>query len=444
MTSVLLAGILGLHDKGEAYAIVLAVATATTFAATFVVRIVTHRLGLVVQPATRGVHQLPTATAGGAAMFVGLLAAMATASRLPAFEKAFTGSSEPLGVVLGASVIFTVGLLDDVTKVSRNPKRNGLRKDGVSAPAKVAGQVLAGTVLYFLGVTMFYFRIPFAGFVILSPDLAPLATVVWVAVIANAVNLVDGLDGLAAGIVGIAGLAFFLYGNRLSAVGLLAPDSIGPLVAIIVVGLCLGFLPHNVHPARIFMGDAGAMLLGLLMASSSLVVGGRIDNPFSGQTFFFLAPIFIPFFVLGVPIIDSVFAFLRRIVHRSGWSVADKEHIHHRLMRLGHGHRRSVVILWMWTAILAALVLFPTYSNKGNPLVLPGIAALGVAMYTVFHPGIRRARGGEEAEEPQVGLAAETPADVGIAIPAIPIRIEDTLPGGVTPIPIDRVGRRRS
>ncbi|HEX9969348.1 MAG TPA: MraY family glycosyltransferase, partial [Acidimicrobiales bacterium] len=275
-----------------------------------------------------------------------------------------------------ATIIFFVGLVDDLREVS--------------APAKLAGMVLAGSVLYFLGVTMFYFRVPFADFVSLSADLVPLVTVLWVVGIANALNLIDGLDGLAAGIVAIAGASFFVYGDRLFDAGLLPPDNVGPLVAVVAVGVCLGFLPHNFHPARVFMGDAGALLLGLLMAASTMVVGGRTADQFSGQTYFFFAPIFIPFFILGVPIFDTLFAIVRRSRKRAGFHVADKEHLHHRLMRLGHGHRRSVVILWAWTAILSGLVLLPTFTNEGNAVIPFAVAALGVALYTLFHPGLRQ------------------------------------------------------
>jgi UDP-GlcNAc:undecaprenyl-phosphate GlcNAc-1-phosphate transferase len=186
-----------------------------------------------------------------------------------------------------------------------------------------------------------------------------------------------------------------MYGDRLFKNGLLPDDNIGPLIAAIVVGVCLGFLPHNFHPAKIFMGDSGAMLLGLLMASSTMVIGGRVADQFSGQTFFFFAPIFIPFFILGVPILDTLFAIVRRAARRAGVASPDKEHLHHRLMRLGHGQRRSVLILWSWTAILSAIVLVPTYTKKGNAIVPLLVAALAVALYTLFHPGVRAARAGE-------------------------------------------------
>lgn len=376
------------------YLIVLAVALGTTLVTTPLVRILATRIGAVVRPDDRRVHERPTPTLGGAAMYLGFLAAMATATRIPQFDGVFASTSEPLGVVLGATIIFIVGLVDDLREVS--------------APAKVAGQVLAGSVLSLLGVTMLFFRIPFGDIVLLSPDIAPLVTVLWVVGMANAVNLIDGLDGLAAGIVAIAAAAFFLYADQLFDEGFLPDNSVSPLIAIIVLGLCLGFLPHNVHPARIFMGDGGSMLLGLLMATPTLLVGGQTNEGFSGQTFFFFAPLFLPLFILGVPIFDMAFAIVRRASRRSGLATADKDHLHHRLMRLGHGQRRSVAILWIWTALLSGFVLYPAYTDRGNAIVPFGVAALGVALYTLLHPQARRARagGGEQLALP---LEPDTP-----------------------------------
>jgi UDP-GlcNAc:undecaprenyl-phosphate GlcNAc-1-phosphate transferase len=357
------------------YGVILGVSAVLTWLLTFGVRWVAVRAGALVLPDDRRVHDRPTPTGGGAAMFLAFLAAMALASRLGQFKDVFRGSSEPLGVVLAASAIFAVGLLDDLREVS--------------APAKLAGQVFAASILYLFGVTMLYFQIPFAGFVVLSSDWEPLVTVIWVAAIANAVNLIDGLDGLAAGIVAIAAAAFFLYSDRLFKAGLLPPESVGPLVAVIACGVCLGFLPHNFHRAKIFMGDAGALFLGLLMAASTMVVGGHTADQFSGRTYFFFAPVFIPFFILGVPIVDTAAAVIRRARSRAGLTSADKQHLHHRLMQMGHGHRRAVLILWAWTVVLSGLVLFPTYTNKGNSLIPVGVAGLAVLLYTLFHPGLR-------------------------------------------------------
>jgi len=325
------------------------------------------------------------------------VAAMAAAWAMDRFTPIFLDNSEPLGVVLAATVIFAVGLADDLMDWS--------------APAKVTGIVLAGVILAVFGVTMFYFRIPFLDVVAIGTDLAPLVTVLWLLVLANAINLIDGLDGLAAGIVAIASGTFFLYSAHLDDLGILAQPNIGPLVAVICCGICLGFLPHNFNPARIFMGDGGALLLGLLMAVSTVVVGGRSDPSlgFSGQTYFFFAPLFIPLIILGVPILDTLLAIVRRARGRKGVTTADKDHLHHRLMRLGHGQRRSVIILWLWTALLSGFVLYPAYNRgRGDAIVPLGVAALALGLYTVLHPAVRHR---DELEEPpaapEVGQVAK-------------------------------------
>jgi UDP-GlcNAc:undecaprenyl-phosphate/decaprenyl-phosphate GlcNAc-1-phosphate transferase len=362
------------------YSIVGAVGASTTFLLAFLMRWLAPRIGAMSTPGTRSVHAEPIPSLGGAAMFGGFLAAMAVASQLNQFQGMFADSSEPLGILLGAGVMFLVGAVDDLREVS--------------PPAKVAGQILSASLLSLFGVTMLYFRVPFASYqyIVLSPDLAPLVTVVAVVLLANALNLIDGLDGLAAGIVLIAGTAMFLYADRLFKAGLLEGSNIGPLIAVIAVAVCAGFLPHNFNPARIFMGDAGAMFLGLLMAVTTITIGGRTADEFSGQTYFFFAPLLIPIVILAVPVVDTAFSFVRRAAARRKVFVADREHLHHRLMRLGHGPRRSVVILWLWTALLSAVALIPTYTNRGNALVPLALAGLALLLFTYFHPGLRSAR----------------------------------------------------
>ena len=329
----------------------------------------------MVKPDERRVHERPTPTLGGIAMLVALLVALGVAKLLPGFGPIFE-SSEPFGLAIAAIVILAIGMLDDLREVS--------------APAKVAGQVFAASILGLAGVVMFYFRVPFADFYVLTPDLGFLVTVLWVVGMANAVNLIDGLDGLAAGVIAIAAGAFFVYSYRLADVGLLSPDNMAPLVVAITCGVCVGFLPHNFHPAKVFMGDSGSLLLGLLMAATTISVGGRTGDQFSGQTYFFFAPLVIPFVILGVPFVDTALAILRRARRRTSLSEADKEHLHHRLMRQGHGQRRSVLILWAWTAILSGVVLLPTYTNQGNAVVPFLVAGLAVLLYTLFHPGVRQ------------------------------------------------------
>lgn len=361
--------------------IVGAVAAVVTFVTTPLIAWAARRRGWVYEPIARSVHTEPVPDIGGLAMLLGFLAAFATAWQLDVFGPLFESNSEPAGVIIAVLVVFGVGFVDDIVDIP--------------PPAKVTGIVLGGMVLVWFGVTMLYFRIPFLDVIILSRDWTPLITVLWLLGMTQAINLIDGLDGLAAGIVAIGSGAFFLYAFRLGELDLLTQPNLGPLIAIITVGMCLGFLPHNFNPARIFMGDGGAFLLGLMLAISTSVVGGRADpgtQAFVGQTFFFLAPLLIPLVILGVPILDTLFAIVRRATRRQALDEADKGHLHHRLMNLGHGQRRSVLILWTWTALLSAFVLYPVLTDE-NPTYLPfGIGALAIVLYTVLHPSVRRHR----------------------------------------------------
>ena len=364
------------------YLFIGAVAAIVTFIATPLTVRLALRRGWVVAPDERRVHQVPTPHVGGIAMFLGFVVALALAWRMGRFSPIFNNNSEPMGVLLAALVIFATGLVDDVREIS--------------SPAKVTGTVIAGLFLVWFGVTMFYFRVPFVDVFVLSDDWVPLITILWLIGMSQAINLIDGLDGLAAGIVAIAAASFFLYSRRLDTLGVLAQPNIGPLIAIIALGVCLGFLPHNFNNAKIFMGDSGALFLGLLMAVSTSVVGGRADPNsqayLPGQTYFFLAPLFIPLFILGVPILDMIFAIVRRTVGRQGLATADKGHLHHRLVDLGHGQRRSVLILWLWTALLSGFVLYPIFTDARTALIPIGTLAIALSLYTVLHPEVRRIR----------------------------------------------------
>ncbi|NCG24483.1 MAG: undecaprenyl/decaprenyl-phosphate alpha-N-acetylglucosaminyl 1-phosphate transferase [Actinobacteria bacterium] len=358
-----------------AYVLVGAVAAAVTFILIPVVRRFSVPLGAIVEPDERHVHTRATPTAGGAAMVVGVGVAVVVAAIHPDFNNVMAARTEVLGVLLATGVMWSVGFVDDLREIS--------------PPAKIAGMVLAGSIMALTGVSILVFRVPFFEILVLSPDWSYLLTVLWVVGMANAINLVDGLDGLAAGIVAIASAAFFLYAIRLGNEDVLDPSNPGALWAMITLGVCLGFLPHNVHPTRIFLGAGGALLPGIMMAASTMSVGGRSSAEFSGQAFFFFAPIFIPLVILGVPILDTVWAILRRAARGSSMSAPDKKHLHHRLMNLGHGHRRAVFILWLWTALLSAFALYPTYTGDGDALVPIGIAALLLALFTLLHPRLR-------------------------------------------------------
>ncbi len=372
------------------YGIVAGVAALVTFLVSFPVRRIALRLKFVAIPDSRSIHEKLTPYGGGISMTLAVLVAIGVASLLSGIHPVFSGSSESYGVILGVLVIFAVGLVDDIREVS--------------APAKVAGEVLAATALYFLGVTMYQFKIPFAGFVVLSPTIIPLLVSLWVVGMTNAINLVDGLDGLAAGIVAIASGALAIYGIRLESLGLLPSSNIGPLIAVITFGACIGFLPHNFNPARMFMGDSGSLVLGLLMAASTIVIGGRAPEV-SGTTYFFFAPLFLPLFILGVPIADMAFAFVRRTARGQSFHTPDKDHLHHRLLRLGHGHRRSVIILWLWTALLSAVVLFPLFTKSGSSFIPLVAAGFGLLLYTLFHPRLKDTEGGQGVPEAVVEVS---------------------------------------
>ncbi len=344
------------------------------------------RVGAVAVPVDRKVHERPTPQLGGLGILLGVLAGLAVGWRLDGFDAIFDAPTVPVGVAIAAVVVYGVGMVDDIREIS--------------APAKTAGTVLGGSILNVAGVSVLLFRFPPAGLISLSPDWAALVTVLFVVGMCQAINLIDGLDGLAAGIVAIAAFSIFLFADELSSTGELAPDNVAPLVALATAGACLGFLPHNVNPASVFMGDGGALLLGLLMAASSIAVGGNSIADSASQTFFFFAPLFIPLIILGVPLFDMAFAIVRRVRKGSSFAEADKGHLHHRLMDLGHGQRRSVAILWGWTALLSGLVLYPVYTESDDGILPIGIAALALALYTIFHPTARDERARRRERDP--------------------------------------------
>ncbi len=360
---------------------VFAAAALTTLVSTPLAGRLAVRIGAIAIPDDRRVHERPTPTLGGLGILAGFLAGMFVGWRFGGYEAIFTAPTVPLGVVIAGLIVYAVGAIDDVREIS--------------APAKTAGTVLAGSVLNVAGVSILLFRLPSVGIMSLSPDWAALITVLFVVGMCQAINLIDGLDGLAAGIVGIAAFAIYLFADRLgdpTAIAHLPSDNVAPLVALATAGACAGFLPHNIHPASIFMGDGGALLLGLLMAAASIAVGGNSTADSASQTFFFFAPLFIPIVILGVPIFDTAFAIVRRARRGLGVTEADKGHLHHRLMDLGHGQRRSVFILWTWTALLSGLVLYPVYTDSDDGVLPIGIGALALLLYTVLHPRARTER----------------------------------------------------
>ena len=310
------------------YLIVMAVSVAATAASVPPLRSLSRRVGAMAEPSDRSVHAEPTPLLGGAALFVGLVVGIATAALLPGLRPVFEAPSNVLGVLLAAAVMFVTGLVDDLRDVS--------------PPAKLAGMVLSGSVLTLVGLTVIYLRIPFLGFTVLPPDLSALVSVLWVVGLANAVNLIDGLDGLAAGIVAIASFAFFLYGWQLFQVGVVDVTNVGLLIAIVTAGVCLGFLPFNFNPARIFMGSSGSYFLGFAVAALGIIGGARMATVLM---------------VLGLPIIDVAWLIWRR--RRRGLSAGQggRDHLHFRLLDLGLGQRQIVLGYYAFCAAFGLLAL---------------------------------------------------------------------------------------
>jgi UDP-GlcNAc:undecaprenyl-phosphate/decaprenyl-phosphate GlcNAc-1-phosphate transferase len=328
-----------------AYLWVFLAAAATTFVLTPVVRRLMVRWGGIDQPSDRKVHPHPTPTMGGLAMYVGLLVGLAVSQVLPFFTDMNRGSAEPLATAVSATLIVALGVIDD--------------KRGISALTKFTGQLFVVGVLILLGVQLAYFWFPSfrsVGGVLLDPNSAVLLTVLWVIVVVNAVNLLDGLDGLAAGMVAIAALAFFIYMVRTPS--LFGDASAAALLSAITVGVCVGFLPWNWYPAKIFMGDTGAMLLGLLLSVATISGVGRNPIPPSGGDLAVVAgAVFVPLLVLFIPLLDVVLALVRRTARGQGPGHADKEHIHHRLLEVGHTQPRAVLLMYLWSALISGSAL---------------------------------------------------------------------------------------
>jgi UDP-GlcNAc:undecaprenyl-phosphate GlcNAc-1-phosphate transferase len=322
------------------------------------VRRVAMRVGAIDHPSDRKVHPRPTPTMGGVGILLGVLAGFAAAWSVPAFRPLFADSTELTGTLIAAVVISIVGLIDDLRPVS--------------APAKIAGQVLAAGLLILSGVELLFFWFPSQGVISLGSDLAVPLTIAWVLLMVNAVNLIDGLDGLAAGIVAIAACAFFVYAYE-GPTNFGQPSTAAALLAAIAAGAAIGFLPYNFHPARIFMGDSGSMLLGLLLAASTIAGVGRTVQPSGGDIAAFSIPVLIPLIVLAVPLVDVGLAIYRRVRRGRAVFAPDKQHIHHQLQQIGHTHRQAVLLMYFWSLLLAGAALTVTFVN--GRLVVGTIAA---------------------------------------------------------------------
>lgn len=382
------------------YVGVLLASALTTLAATPVVRWLASRFGAIDRPSDRKVHPKPTPTLGGIAIWLGILAGLGVAWITPSFRNLFESSLEPVGVAVAGTVILGLGAYDDLR--------------GIAAPAKLAGQILAGGLLILFGVQLVYFWFPGLGVLSLSPDLAVPLTLLWVLAMVNAVNLIDGLDGLAAGVAMIAAAAFFVYAFQ-SAEPIYAGPSPATLFSVLVVGTTIGFLPHNFYPARIFMGDSGSLLLGLVLAAATVSGVGRTDAPTNTDLAALAIPVMVPLLVLAVPFTDVVLAVIRRL--RRGRAVfrPDKQHIHHRLLEIGHSHRAAVLLMYLWSLLLTASALAITFV-RSRALALVLLGAVAVVLVGTAVPRVilrpRRARAPSGPDGPGGGGRAARGSEV--------------------------------
>ncbi|WP_405888665.1 undecaprenyl/decaprenyl-phosphate alpha-N-acetylglucosaminyl 1-phosphate transferase [Streptomyces sp. NBC_01136] len=354
------------------YLLTLCITAAVTYLMTGPVRKFAIVAGAMPQIRARDVHREPTPRLGGIAMFFGLCAGLLVADHLRNLNAVFSNSNEPRALLSGAALIWLIGVLDD--------------KFEIDALIKLGGQMIAAGVMVMQGLTILWLPIPGVGLVALTQWQGTLLTVALVVITINAVNFVDGLDGLASGMVCIASAASFLYAYRIWYSYGIEAAAPATLFAAILMGMCLGFLPHNMHPARIFMGDSGSMLIGLVLAAGAISITGQIDpdamNLFSGSernTVHQMVPVYIPLLlpltIIAVPAADLVLAIVRRTWRGQSPFAADRGHLHHRLLEVGHSHSRAVLIMYFWSALIAFGTLAFSVNSASMWIVL-GIAAL--------------------------------------------------------------------
>ncbi|TQM83071.1 UDP-GlcNAc:undecaprenyl-phosphate GlcNAc-1-phosphate transferase [Saccharothrix saharensis] len=340
------------------YLLVALTAAVVTFLLVGLVRALAFRIGAVAYPRQRDVHVQPMPRMGGLAMYGGVLGGMLLAHQLPVLRSAFDFSYDPYAVIVGGGVIVLVGVLDD--------------RFELDSLTKLAGQVTAAGILVLFGLQWLLFWVPWGddgegtgSLLSLDQNQGAILSVLLAVTMVNAMNFVDGLDGLAAGIGLIAAAATCVF-----SIGLLANNGgdVGAyppaLIAATLAGACLGFLPHNFNPARIFMGDSGSMLIGLMLAAATISASGKInyESVRATDVLGLLSPLVVVAAVLFVPMLDLLMAVVRRTRRGESPFSADKMHLHHRLLEIGHSQRRAVLLIYLWAGVLAfgavALTLF--------------------------------------------------------------------------------------
>ncbi|MEV0379091.1 MraY family glycosyltransferase [Nonomuraea sp. NPDC050643] len=366
------------------YLFMALISAAVTYLLVPLVRRFAIRIGAMPEVRERDVHTTPTPRLGGLAMYGGLVVGLLAASQLTHTGEALAESdaNAVTALIVAGGLITLTGFLDDWW--------------GMDAFIKLGGQIAAAGVLVFFDLRLLYIPLPqnWGGSTSLDYTLSTIITILVVVVTINAVNFVDGLDGLAAGIVCIAAMATWAYSIFLAQSMSVGNITTTAAIAAVLIGTCLGFLPHNFHPAKIFMGDTGAMLIGLVLASSIVTVTpldpAAIDDMNKVPV---LLPLMLPAAVLILPLIDLITAVVRRTSHGLSPFAPDRGHLHHRLLDIGHSHRRSVLIMYAWAFLFAfGMVLM---SREGVPvLMFPVVIVLALAVLVLMAAPRWRGRGG--------------------------------------------------
>jgi UDP-GlcNAc:undecaprenyl-phosphate/decaprenyl-phosphate GlcNAc-1-phosphate transferase len=385
------------------YALVLLVTAAVTYLLTPLVRRVAIATRAIHEPRSRDTHTKPTPLLGGLAMYGGLVAGLLLASRLSFVQDPFrtAGSRSEAGLLLAGGLVVLIGFADD--------------RWGLSAISKLAGQVAAAGILVWSGQALPWLPLPNGGVFSLEPDLSVTLTILLVVVTINAINFIDGLDGLAAGIVAVAALSFLVYSYTLIRTIHSTSQSLPAVASALLAGMCIGFLPHNFYKARIFMGDIGAMLLGLLLAYGPISSTDSLDpalltNYSQNHTldrFPTFLPLLVPAAIFIIPYADLMFAIVRRTRAGKPIMAADRQHLHHRLLNIGHSYRQSVLIMYLWAALFSGAVV--SFSIVRTPSVVFFAATLVavLALLPATMPSLRPRR-----------TAARKRAPAGKRIPA--------------------------
>ena len=348
------------------YLLTLLIAAVLTYMCTPLVRSLALRSKAVASVRERDIHTQVTPRWGGVAMWLAMGATLVMVGSLNLVGKAY--SQELLGIFLASTFVLLIGALDD--------------RYELDAITKLSGQGLAAAILLIFGIQILW--LPIDGIIVLPTNIGQLLTVVVVVVIINAVNFIDGLDGLATGIVGISAAAFFGFSYLLAVENGFSRAGAPSLVTAIVIGCCLGFLPHNTHPAKIFMGDSGSMFLGLLLAASAITLMGQIDaNAVFAENIGPAAlPLLLPFAVLAIPLLDLALAVLRRVKSGRSPFAPDQEHLHHKLMAWGNSQQRSAVILYLVTGMLALPAMLSAFIPLWAALLVGALLLLSAVITT--------------------------------------------------------------